>query len=314
MNLDNVAYTQYQKRIASAMDYIQANLKNNPDLKSVARKAHLSPFHFHRIFKLVVGETVADFTRRIRLEKAAGVFFYHKDISVTEVALELGFSSSQNMAKSFKQHFNLTPSDIRQLTSREELHHLLSNNSKSGNMRRKNGNAKTSELAYAQSPVSTSEDGTLSMDIKIVDFEERQVIYKRLTGVSGQGIQEAFSELHQFAKRHDLPIADPIYLIWDNPEITPMDRCRADACITLTSEVSNVAPFNTQTIAAGKYAQIRTIVKNEHEFDMTWESLFQQILTSGYQPEDKPCFKILHNESSDPLKGIFDVSFCACVK
>ncbi|MDH5180398.1 MAG: AraC family transcriptional regulator [Gammaproteobacteria bacterium] len=303
----------HRRRITVAMDFIQANLHRNPPLEEVAQAACFSPFHFHRIFKLLVGETVADFTRRIRLEKAAGLFFYHRDISVTEVAVQLGFSSSQNLAKAFKQYFHLTPSQVRGLTGRDELQALLQQQRKNGNIPRKTGNAPAAAMPYAADQFADSIEGA-EMNITIDQFDARQVIYKRLIGVYGAGIQDAFTELHTFVRARDIPTADPVYLIWDNPEITPPEKCRADACITLAGDSKDVAPYTTQTIAAGKYAWLRTMVRAEHEFSAAWDQLFQQILEQGYQPEDRPVFKILHRESSDPQQGVFDVSFCAAVK
>lgn len=314
MNLNETPRVEYRKRINAAIDFIQANLQQNPVLEEVAKAAHLSPFHFHRIFKLVVGETVADFTRRIRLEKAAGKFFYKKDRTVTQVAIELGFSSSQNLAKAFKQHFDLTPTAIKSLTSRDALQELLKQKSKNGNSLHKDGNAVNSHKHYAESSTETLNREDKAMKMTISEFAARQVIYKRLIGVYGSGIGEAFVELHRFARARQLPIAEPVYLIWDNPEITPPEKCRADACITMTDAVANVSPYNSQAIPAGTYAFVRAVVKQEREFDTAWEQLFQQILDRGYQPEDLPCFTIVHHASSDPLNGVFDVSFCAAVK
>ncbi len=45
------------KRIAEAIDYIKANFKAQPNLDEIARKVHLSPFHFQRnIWRLYVGQ------------------------------------------------------------------------------------------------------------------------------------------------------------------------------------------------------------------------------------------------------------------
>jgi len=318
MKVNEQSRNEYHKRISSAMDYIQLNIHKNLCLENVAKAAHLSPFHFHKVFKLVVGETVADFIRRIKLERAAGLFFYQKKISITDTAMELGFSSSQNLAKSFKQHFNLTPTAIKTLTSKEELKNLIEQNRKNGNNLSKNGNDTGSDNTYSTvSTPSTLETKTLgaeTLKLIISEFEARQVIYKRLIGEYGVGVQEAFAELHKFVTARQMLISEPIYIIWDNPEITPAEKCRTDICITLREAISEVAPYNTQTISAGRYAYIRTIIKQENEYGEAWEQLFSQILDSGYQPEEKPCFKILHDEKSDPQHGVFEISFCAAVK
>jgi len=323
MKVNEKSRKEYHKRISSAMDYIQLNIHKDLCLEAVAKAAHLSPFHFHKVFKLVVGETVADFIRRIKLERAAGLFFYQKKLSITEVAMELGFSSSQNLAKSFKQHFNLTPTAIKTLTSKEELKSLIEQNRMNGNTLNKNGNATGSDNTYSTvstsniletNNVETNTLGTETLQLVISEFESRLVIYKRLIGKYGLGVQEAFTELHQFVTARQMPVSEPVYIIWDNPEITPVEKCRTDVCITLKEETKEIAPYNMQIIPEGKYAYIRAVLKHESEYGEAWEQLFSKILDGGYRLEERPCFKILHEENSDPQNGIFDLSFCAAVK
>ena len=56
---------EYRRRICRAMDYISRNLESELSLEEIAQAASFSMFHFHRIFKAVVGETVSGFTRRL---------------------------------------------------------------------------------------------------------------------------------------------------------------------------------------------------------------------------------------------------------
>ncbi len=103
--------TDYHKRLLPVIRFLETNFDQPFNLEEVARMAYLSPYHFHRIFKAVVGETLNDYLRRLRMEKAANHLFYKK-LSVVDVALSMGFSSSQAFAKAFKQHFGLTASQV----------------------------------------------------------------------------------------------------------------------------------------------------------------------------------------------------------
>lgn len=51
-------------RLNTPINYIEEHLSENLSLKIIAEKAHFSPFHFHRMFKLIVGETVHTFINR----------------------------------------------------------------------------------------------------------------------------------------------------------------------------------------------------------------------------------------------------------
>lgn len=95
----------YRKSVFRAMDYISQHLDLNPTLKEVSREVAVSCYHFHRIFKAQVGETVAEFTRRLRMEKAAMSLIDAPHSDITGLALQVGFSSSQNFARAFRRHF-----------------------------------------------------------------------------------------------------------------------------------------------------------------------------------------------------------------
>ena len=103
----------YRKRVCRAMNFISRNLDRDLSLEEIAQAASFSMFHFHRIFKAVVGETVAGFTRRLRLEMAANRLLSSCQDDITKVAMDLGFSSSQNFAKAFRQQFDMSPTAYR---------------------------------------------------------------------------------------------------------------------------------------------------------------------------------------------------------
>ena len=108
-----ITIIDYKKRICEAMNFISKNLNRDLSLDEIAAAASFSKFHFHRVFKSVVGETVANFTKRIRLEYAANKLVSSKDSEITTIAIECGFSSSQNFARAFGKHFGITPTEYR---------------------------------------------------------------------------------------------------------------------------------------------------------------------------------------------------------
>jgi AraC family transcriptional regulator len=61
----------YRERIARAVVAIESDPALNPSLDALAGHACLSPFHFHRVFRAIVGENPAEYSRRLRLERAA---------------------------------------------------------------------------------------------------------------------------------------------------------------------------------------------------------------------------------------------------
>jgi len=153
----------------------------------------------------------------------------------------------------------------------------------------------------------------MSGQLKITTFPTRTVIYKRIIGEYGAGVQEVASELQNFVTKNRVSTANPLVINWDNPEITTPEKCRTDVCLTLLDKCQKPAPFNTQIIQAGSHAYIRGVFNLQYNYEQAWQQLFHSIFDQGYQPEDSPCYKIMHIETSDPANGIFDVSFCQAI-
>ena len=102
--------TTYTERVNRAIDHIVSHLSEPVRLVDVSRAAGMSPFHFHRVFQAMVGETVADFVKRLRLEKALFMMAHARRSSLTQIALACGFSSSSDFSRSFKQRFGVAAS------------------------------------------------------------------------------------------------------------------------------------------------------------------------------------------------------------
>jgi len=79
------ANSEYAQRIDRVIDYLRRNLDRPVKLAELADVACFSEFHFHRVFRAVSGETLNNFTNRLRLEKAARLLRY-SDQSLTDIA------------------------------------------------------------------------------------------------------------------------------------------------------------------------------------------------------------------------------------
>ena len=82
-------------RIASAIDYIRQNFKEQPNLDSVAEKVNLSPFHFQRLFTRYVGVSPKSFIGHLTLEHAKRELA--RGASVMDAAIESGLSGSSRL-------------------------------------------------------------------------------------------------------------------------------------------------------------------------------------------------------------------------
>ena len=130
----------YRERLRPVIRYLERHYREPLDLTVLAERAALSPYHFHRIYKAVTGETPAATVRRLRLENIARQLFFSKDANITTLALEHGYASSQALAKAFRAHFGMTASDIRACRDLEG-HIETMQNSKIGHLLHKSGHA-----------------------------------------------------------------------------------------------------------------------------------------------------------------------------
>lgn len=105
---------QVRPEIAAVLDWLPGRLDDPPDLAAMAARAGLSPMHFAAEFRKATGRTPLEHLTRLRLEAAARRLEADRHASVTDVALDLGFCSSQYFSVVFRRHLGCTPSEWRQ--------------------------------------------------------------------------------------------------------------------------------------------------------------------------------------------------------
>ncbi len=101
-----------EARVAAACSYIEAHLDEPLSLTDVARHAAVSVSTLQRLFRDVLGLSVGDHLRRLRMDRARRLL-EQDAASVTEVALMAGYGSAANFATAFKRLYGLTPSECR---------------------------------------------------------------------------------------------------------------------------------------------------------------------------------------------------------
>jgi len=102
----------YRRRIARVIEAIMIDPSAPHSIESLAAVAHFSPFHFHRLYRAMTGESVAATIRRVRLAQAAYQLVTNP-VSITEAALEAGYDSSQSFARAFRSLTGLSPTEFQ---------------------------------------------------------------------------------------------------------------------------------------------------------------------------------------------------------
>ncbi|MEN9868254.1 MAG: hypothetical protein RL748_3844, partial [Pseudomonadota bacterium] len=100
-------------RIQSTIDYIEDHLQEEFGIKDLAQVADMSQWHFQRVFRATVGETVKNYIRSRRLSHAATALLA-SHLNILEIALEAGFDSNEAFTRAFRAQFATTPREFRQ--------------------------------------------------------------------------------------------------------------------------------------------------------------------------------------------------------
>ncbi len=99
------------ERIAKAIEYIQSNFKDQPNLDAVAKYLHLSPAHFQRLFTEWAGTSPKKFLQYISLTYAKNIL--KQDRSVFDATFETGLSSTSRLHELFIQIEGMTPAEYK---------------------------------------------------------------------------------------------------------------------------------------------------------------------------------------------------------
>lgn len=101
------------QRLLKAIKFIDDNFENKLSLDEICKHAGLSKFHFHRLFLAFFDMNIYEYMKAQKLKEAANRLFRESHQQIIEIAFSSGFESPQAFARSFKKHFNQSPSAFR---------------------------------------------------------------------------------------------------------------------------------------------------------------------------------------------------------
>jgi AraC family transcriptional regulator len=305
---------EYRTRINRVIDHIGAHLDGGLRLEELARVACFSPFHFHRIFAALAGETLGDHIRRRRLEAAAILLRDRPDLPVTEIALRCGFGSSAAFARAFRQRFAMSASGWRQGGHRKGGN----TQRKAGQARRNRGKDGSRDPWYTPAVNVNKQQRQRRKDVKV---EIRQlpgyhVAYMRHIGPYGPAVSAHWKKLNTWAGARDLsgPGSVKLGISHDDPSITPPDKCRYDACVRVPDGFREQPGVNVADIPGGRYAVLR-FRGTDREIGGAWTAIYRDWLPgSGYQCDDRPCFELYGDEHQCLPGGRWECDICIPVR
>ncbi|TDK64276.1 AraC family transcriptional regulator [Bacillus salipaludis] len=114
--VENIYIRDVSPNIKQAIRYMKENHQKEVSLEEIAHYCHLSRYHFSHLFKKEVGTSVMDFFNKLRIDKS--LFYLEKtDLSVQEIANQVGFEDSNYFSRLFKKYIHSSPTEYRRLMS-----------------------------------------------------------------------------------------------------------------------------------------------------------------------------------------------------
>lgn len=271
----------YSARIARAVALIETRAAGDepPTLAELAEAAAMSPFHFHRVFRLMTGEALGAMVRRLRLARSLGALADGGQ-SITEASAGSGYATSQAYARAMRQATGASASEAR-------------------------SDPQTAERIAAA--LRRGEGGEAPLSVEVVSLEPFRVMALRRAGAY-EKLDSGYGTLFEgvFAQR------DPADLIaiWgvplDDPFSLPQEELRFDCALELGGDAFDSPANEAQgihAIALGGFSALH--LRHVGSFDAVhaaFDRLYRAVLASGSlelgaappliryidQPEDAP--------------------------
>jgi len=232
----NATETGHRRRMLRVLAHIQENLDEALNLEALAAVAGYSPFHFHRVFLGMTGETVGAHIRRLRLARAAHRLEFAA-ASVTEIALEAGYEAPEAFTRAFKAQYGEAPSRFREYS------------------RRRRGE-RVGQLFPFPEDFIRQQTGGEAMDVSIISKEPIRVACIRAVGPYMDSSRQAWERMVAWAGPRGLfgPRTRFIGVGQDSPGTTAPELLRYDACISVGPEVETDGEAFVTELPGGEYA------------------------------------------------------------
>lgn len=288
----------YERAVQAAVARVVGSLDQALDLERLARGAALSPLHFHRIFRGMVGETPLELHRRLRMERAAR-HLLELDTPVTTIALSAGYDSHEAFTRAFRGFYGRSPSEFR-----KERDAARASCTRPAQIEIAARSSIHFDTQSSDEALFRFIQGANHMNVDIKQLPAQRVATVRHVGAYNR-ISEAFARLGDLAGQAGLITGRPtmIALFHDLPEITPEAELRSDAGIVVPDAAALPSNLGEQRLPAGRYACTLHVGPYEQAGDAWSRFMGEWLPRSGERMAgDGTCFEVYLNTPADVPK------------
>ena len=269
MNERLTTRSDYAMWLERVFRWLADHLDDTLDLARLAEVAAMSPYHFHRTYHAMQGETAAETVRRLRLHRAA-VELITGELPVPRVARRAGYGSQEAFTRAFKAAYGVPPARYR--------------------------------ASFVPSPTPKgTEDAMDTTTAYHATIRETPALRVAALAHSGDyiNIGSTFERLMAMAGGQGLlgPWTRSFGVYYDDPASTPREALRADACLTLPDGKLLSGELQVREIRGGRYAvTLHVGPYAELHFPYTW--LYGTWLPkSGEETADAPSIEEYLNDA-----------------
>jgi AraC family transcriptional regulator len=264
----------YLKRIDRVVAHVSSAIEKQeppPSIAELARKANLSEFHFMRVYRALAGESLGTTIQRLRLSRAV-YLLTRSDASIVDIAGNVGFETSQALAKALRRELGMSPSEVRERY--------------------------VSRPQDLQLPTPRTSEHIPAITVEVIELEPFRVIAIRNKGAYRE-LNLAYGRLFAWlAERADV---SSVAGIWGVPHHdrrdVPASECMFDCCIATTTNVTPDHDVASAIIGGGRFL-IHRHVGSYDALDEAHDWLLREVLPMrDLALRDAP---ILHRFLNDP--------------
>jgi AraC family transcriptional regulator len=253
----------YSERIQRVVDYLAEHLDKELDLETLARVACFSPYHFHRIYRGLLGETVTETVRRLRLQRAA-IDLLDRELSIDRIAGRAGYTSQAAFTRAFCAEYGEPPARYR-------------------------GARRLAQHDKAENPNRYQVESIVLPKLRVAAIQHRG---------DYQLTSKAFERLMTVAATTGLLTSTTrtIGIYHDDPVSIPQSELRSTACITVPDQWVPSGELIQAHVEGGRYARIIHIGPY-NELKTAYDWLYRTWLPdTSEEPRDLPCLEEYLND------------------
>jgi AraC family transcriptional regulator len=269
----------YSERLDRVAEHIAAHLAEPVDLLRLAEVAHLSPYHFHRLYHAINGETLATSVKRLRLQRAAG-YLIQTPLGIAEIAKRTGLGSVAAFTRIFKTEYGLPPAQYRKQGSHTRFE-----------------------------PVAETIT-RLHREVRVLELPSLYGVCAEHTG-SYLMIERAFDRVYRWAQARGLMshLTHVLGVYDDDPFAVPESKLRSRAVLIFDHKVEAEAPLQTLELRGGDCAVLRHQGPYA-DMRIAYQWLYGQWLPqSGFEVANVPVFEVYlnHPRTTAPADLLVDI-------